>query len=83
MSDPRLEKARQELEQALLEEQKAQSHLDGFAATTPLSPTEDVQATDAGALRTAIERMTAATEHRQEKQRRYHDLLQERNELDR
>jgi hypothetical protein len=83
MADARLDKARQELEQALLEEQKAQSHLNSFASATPLSATQDVEATDAGALREAIERMRGATEHRQKKQQDYHQLLQERDELDR
>jgi hypothetical protein len=83
MSDPKLEDSMQQLQQALLEEQKAQSHLDSFASTTPLSPTEDVEATDADALRRAIETMRAATEHRKKKQQEYHELLQQRDQLQR
>jgi len=83
MSDPKVQKARQELKEALLEEQKAQSELDNFSRTTPLPPMEDGEGIPADALRRAQERKKAATEQRRNKHEKYHELLHERDELDR
>ena len=85
MSDPNfeqeLEKARQEMDEAKLQERKAKTQLDKFHSITPLAPTEDVESSDGDAWTKASERKRAATEQRQKKEDTYNQLLQRRDEL--
>lgn len=81
-SEEEFEKAKQEFEDAKVQERKAQTQLDKFARIPPLPSMEDVQATDEDALTKASERKRAATEQRQKQQHTYDELLQRRDELD-